>query len=827
MALFKILHGDESRISTDITPFHEGYCYVTHDGYMYIDMNIGTTDVPNNQRIKLNAQEAEKLVGYNIATILNASDVEIPTSKAVLDAINEVNEKASVQADWHVNDPENPAYIQNRPFYTTDPEEIELCNGTFDFTNSADSGISLYMADIGVSNEYFKNPVDQQVKIIYDGTEYNLTSKYIEALDHYYVGNASLLNSALGTSEEDSGEEFVYLLAGIFATSETDTQHSIQMFVSRITDIAIPQKYLGINVWVGDGKYSVATNTDENIASGYASFASGYNTTASGSNAHTEGNETVASGDNSHAEGNGTEASNYNAHAEGSGAVASGHSSHAEGASTTASGQGSHAEGQLTKASAWNTHAEGQGTEAAGRSQHVEGEYNIVDKSSSVSQRSKYIHIAGNGNSENARSNAHTLDWSGNAWFKGDVKVGGTGQDDVNAKTLATTDDISWNNLKDRPFYADDNVSIYESTITTSDLDGMYGVIDQSDVAKTAPALIEGETYTITFDNNVYTCVCHYGVYLGNLSLLQYGENTNEPFAVAAQEGVAMCVATTDTVSATHTIKIEGPVVKTLDVKYLPDLPYVTMQEGNQYWVTKSAFAQTNSNLTYKGKSYMTSYDYFMWFLTAEGIWGINLVVYDSEQVPSSSAFRMNYSSSDGTLSMYWMDESNTTEIVTVMHAYLYNVNTGNIIRRETDVQSVTIGAYTKCSHNIPFYINKKNPQWEEILRSFDEYVETYSQDEVDAIIASIKPKSTTVTIPAANWTGNTNPWSQVVSINGVTENSKVDLQPTAQQIVALQDAEVSIMLQNDSGVITAWAIGTKPTVDYTFDVLITEVNVI
>lgn len=66
--LFKILHGDASRISTDITPFHEGYCYVTHDGYMYVDMNIGTKESPNNQRIKLNAKEAEKLTNVSMIT---------------------------------------------------------------------------------------------------------------------------------------------------------------------------------------------------------------------------------------------------------------------------------------------------------------------------------------------------------------------------------------------------------------------------------------------------------------------------------------------------------------------------------------------------------------------------------------------------------------------------------------------------------------------------------------------------------------------------------------------------------------------------------------
>ena len=85
--LFKILHGDASRISTDITPFHEGYCYVTHDGYMYIDINIGTETEPNNQRIKLNAKDAETLMGASLAKTLNNSEIEIPTSSAVFAAL--------------------------------------------------------------------------------------------------------------------------------------------------------------------------------------------------------------------------------------------------------------------------------------------------------------------------------------------------------------------------------------------------------------------------------------------------------------------------------------------------------------------------------------------------------------------------------------------------------------------------------------------------------------------------------------------------------------------------------------------------------------------
>ena len=88
-------------------------------------------------------------------------------------------------------------------------------------------------------------------------------------------------------------------------------------------------------------------------------------------------------------------------------------------------------------------------------------------------------------------------------------------------------------------------------------------------------------------------------------------------------------------------------------------------------------------------------------------------------------------------------------------------------------------------------------------------------------------PKLTSITMPAASWSGSSNPYSQVVACNGVNVNSKLDLQPTPAQIVELQDAEISLMATNTNGVVTVWAIGNKPTSDYTMDVLITEVVVV
>lgn len=52
--LFKILKGPSSRISTDITPFHEGYAYVTEDGGdFYVDMMVEG----KQKRVQINPDE--------------------------------------------------------------------------------------------------------------------------------------------------------------------------------------------------------------------------------------------------------------------------------------------------------------------------------------------------------------------------------------------------------------------------------------------------------------------------------------------------------------------------------------------------------------------------------------------------------------------------------------------------------------------------------------------------------------------------------------------------------------------------------------------------
>ena len=179
----------------------------------------------------------------------------------------------------------------------------------------------------------------------------------------------------------------------------------------------------------GSGSHAEGNN---NIAEGTAAHAEGHQTEASGSYAHTEGYDTHATAQGAHAEGNMSQAIGVGSHAEGGGTLAQGTQSHAEGVKTQALGQQAHAEGNNTIAVGDFSHSEGRCTIANGRMQHVQGKFNIEDKSGI------YADIVGGGNSDADRKNIRTLDWNGNAWYAGEVKVG-TNKEKLATETVVDT----------------------------------------------------------------------------------------------------------------------------------------------------------------------------------------------------------------------------------------------------------------------------------------------------------------------------------------------------------------------------------------------------
>ena len=312
---------------------------------------------------------------------------------------------STANPDWNQNDETAADYVKNRPFYIADEAYIgtlgftATSNNTMDYTyTGVDGEIFGYFQKLQNAGEVIK------VKI---GTRSGLMSSTFDRGRFDFSGILS------GSMAWRTGEIWTAAINDENITLVNGNAYNVVFY-----DITTPG-HIPIDVEFLPSSVYTDSNAPVKHGSGDTSVIEGHNTTASGNFSHAEGSSTTASGSSSHAEGSGTTASGSSSHAEGSGTTASGNFSHAEGNNTTASGNFSHAEGNNTKASShW---------------QHVQGKYNVEDTAAT------YAHIVGNGNNS-TRSNAHTLDWDGNAWFASDVYVGSTSgiNKDEGSQKLAT-----------------------------------------------------------------------------------------------------------------------------------------------------------------------------------------------------------------------------------------------------------------------------------------------------------------------------------------------------------------------------------------------------
>ena len=350
------------------------------------------------------------------------------------------------QADWNQNDETAADYVKNRPFYNEEIPYTIIAQATVPAT----SGRVLF----GNINETYAKALNDSLfqnnvnVIVVNGVK--IAAQYTGSTSWYQYYDTAIfkggdidecrvskqknviqltMNDASNVTFEVGTE---YTITFMNTTQSSYTYHPIGADYVPIGSglnvnngkivSTVGQKYLeGMSEDAGD----VFNNISDNIASGKYSHAEGYAVTASGDWG-------------SHAEGYRTIASNRSAHAEGGGSTASGENSHAEGNGSTASGAGSHAEGYETVARYMDSHAEGRYTITSCYQQHVQGRSNIEDT------KGVLAHIVGNGTSDKERSNAHTLDWNGNAWFSGNVYVGSTSgkNADDGSKKLATVEEL-------------------------------------------------------------------------------------------------------------------------------------------------------------------------------------------------------------------------------------------------------------------------------------------------------------------------------------------------------------------------------------------------
>lgn len=290
---------------------------------------------------------------------------------------------------------------------------------------------------------------------------------------------------------------------------------------------------------------------------------------------------------------------------------------------TEASGQAAFAAGFGTEAIGKNSFAEGNRTIANGENQHVQGKFNVKDTAN------KYAHIVGNGMTDAKRANAHTLDWDGNAWFKGDVYVGGDDQSkgeklvtksELDAAVAAGGGGSGEGGGGGLPTGGDPNMMLVTDAdgnakwearthwkeeggidilpeMTLEGEDGDFSILEPF-----ANEIVVGETYTVTYNGTDYTCTAFplqegegapIMPSVGNQTVIG-GEDTGEPFFIAyvppeivgmvGAYGIAMDV--TGAASATVRIRGDGVAYHKLDPGYLP----IPMTDASTEILPETAF---------------------------------------------------------------------------------------------------------------------------------------------------------------------------------------------------------------------------------------------
>lgn len=300
-------------------------------------------------------------------------------------------------------------------------------------------------------------------RVTFDGDVYSVPAQLFTIEDYSgsggftgyaYVGNLSLFYLPMdGTLNEPYNVPFLILRynGNINVYTQVAGEHSILVEhiifdFERIPanliygDMYVPFQQRKTTSKVLEG-YSVGCNR---FLDGRFMYAFGYGNVVSGEGACAIGAVNRASGTESMALGFGNKAAGNYSRAFGRRNIASGNQSFADGQMTIASGAISRSEGDGCRAAALGSHAEGGGTyaDASQPYTHVCGVNNAVSTatgktvtitrynedgtvdSTSTRTLGKYAEVIGNGDSDASRSNARTLDWSGNEELAGGLTLG-------------------------------------------------------------------------------------------------------------------------------------------------------------------------------------------------------------------------------------------------------------------------------------------------------------------------------------------------------------------------------------------------------------------
>ena len=95
----------------------------------------------------------------------------------------------------------------------------------------------------------------------------------------------------------------------------------------------------------------------------------------------------------------------------------------------------------------------------------------------------------------------------------------------------------------------------------------------------------------------------------------------------------------------------------------------------------------------------------------------------------------------------------------------------------------------------------------------------------VNTLYAKSLVRTVNINLPASGWIkADDSQHYQVVSVDGITEHSKVDLQPTLEQLTVFYEKDITFVAVNDGGTVYVYCIGQKPANNYTLQATVTEV---
>jgi hypothetical protein len=105
--------------------------------------------------------------------------------------------------------------------------------------------------------------------------------------------------------------------------------------------------------------------------------------------------------------------------------------------------------------------------------------------------------------------------------------------------------------------------------------------------------------------------------------------------------------------------------------------------------------------------------------------------------------------------------------------------------------------------------------------------VTDYSQLPYMSVDSFIMPTPSYITLYADAWIeAEDHRWYQEVTVTNatITPNSKVDLQPSSEQLVIFHEKDLAFVAENEDGVVSVFCVGQVPENDYTIQATVMEV---